>query len=282
MSDGTFSVQPAIFSQFYVFHAPYLKKVIPLIFCLLPNKTYSTNCRLFEIIKNEAKMIGTSFEPKKIHIDYEAAMIKAVSNVFSSKCVQGCLFHYCQCLWRKVQELGLSVAYRQHRHVKQWIRRYSALPLLPVDDVEKGFFDINENAPVPSDGIITQKQIDDFSDYILETWVHDTNAKFNREIWNQFSNEGPRTTNNAEGWHNKLNQQAKSRQSLFQFVHFLQGLQVDLDSTKFDLISESPSRQSARYNCANETLKVAKENYSSGNVPLLLYLDSVSVALKLD
>lgn len=80
----------------------------------------------------------------------------------------------------------------------------------------------------------------------------------------------------------KLNQDAKSRLSFFQFVSFLQKLQLDLDATKFNLISESPSRQNNKYRMINESLGTAKLNYASGNVPILSYLDSVSSALKLD
>ena len=100
--------------------------------------------------------------------------------------------------------------------------------------------------------------------------------------WNQFNNDGPRTTNNAEGFHNRLNRDAQTRLTLFKFVHFLKELQLDLDVTKIDLISESPSRQTNKYQKINETIEIAKQNYKTGNVPILRYLDSVSIVIKLD
>lgn len=255
---------------------------MPLLFCLLPDKTYNTYCRLLAIIKNLAHSIGSQFNPKSIHIDFELAMIKAVRETFSSDCVRGCLFHYCQCIWRKVQELGLASSYKKFKNIRRWVRRFSALPFLPVHDIDDGWIAITETAPEPQSEVINKEQIDKFHEYMLGTWINDSDATFDRNIWNQFQNAGPRTTNNAEGWHHKLNQDAKSRLSFFQFVSFLQKLQLDLDATKFNLISESPSRQNNKYRMINESLGTAKLNYASGNVPILSYLDSVSSALKLD
>ncbi len=280
ISDGTFSVHPDIFAQLYVFHAPYLGQVMPFLFCLLPDKTYSTYCRLIELIKAAANAIGTYFKPKKIHIDYEQAMIKAISSIFSKNCVQGCYFHYSQCIWRKVQELGLSVSYINHTDVREWIRRFTALPLLPIKDIDDAFLEIHESAPNPQTNIISFDQIQRFHDYMIDTWIHEDDAKFDRHLWNQYLNAGPRTTNNAEGWNHKLNQQAKSRLPFFQFIHLLQNIQEDIDASKFDLISESPSKRQNKYKIANDKITIAKQNYESGNVPILPYLDSVSFTIK--
>ncbi len=281
VSDGTFSVHPEIFAQFYVIHGPYLGKVIPLLFCLLPDKTYNTYCRLLEIIKHEAKLIGCSFNPKKVHIDYEIAMINAVSEVFSEDRVQGCLFHYSQCLYRKVQEFGIASSYKTHKHVKQWIRKFSAIPFLPVNDIDNAWIEITENSPRAQIDIITNEQIVKFHDYMLNTWIHDSEALFDRKIWNQHNNKGPRTTNNAEGWNNKLNLQAQSGLSFFKFIYLLQKIQVDLDIQKFELISASPSRRKSKYALIDESIATAKINYLGGHVPLLSFLHSVSCVLKL-
>ncbi len=281
VSDGTFSIHPDIFTQFYVFHATYLGKVLPLLFCLLPDKTFNTYIRLLGLIIDAANKIGCRFDPKKFHIDYELAMINAISEMFSSDRVQGCLFHFSQCIWRRVQEFGLSVSYKKHKHIRDWIRRLTAIPFLPLTDIDDGFIEIVENSPDPQNEIINQEQIDKMHGYMLRTWVMDNNAKFHRRIWNQYTNDGPRTTNNAEGWNNKLNQEAKSRLSFFQFIHFLQKLQVDIDASKFDLVSESPLSRRNKYTVVNESIHTAKLNYASGTVPLLTYLDSVSIAIKL-
>jgi hypothetical protein len=66
------------------------------------------------------------------------------------------------------------------------------------------------------------------------------------------------------------------------FLEWKELLQVDFAATKFNLIRESPSRQRSKYKLINENFAAAKLNYASGNVHILSYLDSVSIALKLD
>ncbi len=281
ISDGTFTVHPDIFAQLYVFHAPYLNKVLPLLFCLLPDKTDNTYCRLLVLIRRLSSSIGSTFKPKNIHVDFEAAMIKAVCEIITPDCIRGCLFHFSQCIWRKVQELGLASSYKKFRHIRQLIRRFSALPFLPVEQIDDGWISITENCPDTEIEVISAEQIEKFHSYMLSTWVDDMEAIYDRNIWNQYRNDGPRTTNNAEGWNHKLNQDAKSRLSFFQFVSFLQNMQADLDATKFNLISESPSRQRNEYKLINKSIAIAKSNYATGNVAILSYLDSVSIALKL-
>lgn len=228
----------------------------------------------------KAKSIGFSFDVKKIHIDYELAMIKAVKNVFPDSIIQGCLFHYSQCLWRKVQDLGIVSAYNGDSNVRRWIRRFSALPFVPLKTIDDAFLEIYENAPCPS-RTITSEQVEKFHDYMVETWVDELDSKFNRNLWNQFDNDGPRTTNNAEGFNHKLNHDAKARLTLFQFVHFLQKTQNNIDKIKFDLISGTPSPRSIKARNVNKSIERAKCNFSRGNVDILHYLDSVSFAIKL-
>ena len=48
--------------------------------------------------------------------------------------------------------------------------------------------------------------------------------------------------------------------SIFQFIHFLQRMQVDLEAAKFKLISESPSNRQTKYVVADEELEIAKKS----------------------
>ena len=41
-------------------------------------------------------------------MDFEAAAHRAISEEFSNILRKGCNFHFGQCLWRKIQELGLT------------------------------------------------------------------------------------------------------------------------------------------------------------------------------
>jgi hypothetical protein len=46
--------------------------------------------------------------PRFITIDFERGAIGALKNIFPNALIKGCNFHFNQCLFKKIQELGLS------------------------------------------------------------------------------------------------------------------------------------------------------------------------------
>ncbi|XP_046544041.1 uncharacterized protein LOC124254199 [Haliotis rubra] len=90
--------------------------------------------------------------------------------------VKGCFFHYCQVIWRKVQDLGLAVAYREDLEISRWVRREAGLPLLPQNSIQDTWVDAMDDAPdVPRAAT--------FNDYMVTTWV-DNDARFRLPLWN--------------------------------------------------------------------------------------------------
>ncbi|XP_046566692.1 PCNA-interacting partner-like [Haliotis rubra] len=59
--------------------------------------------------------------PSCVQTDFELAAIHAIEREFPSAEVKGCFLHYCQAIWRKVQDLGLAVAYREDLEISRWI-----------------------------------------------------------------------------------------------------------------------------------------------------------------
>jgi hypothetical protein len=61
--------------------------------------------------------------------------------------------------------------------------------------------------------------IGQFHDYVVNTWIGD-NARFNRDLWNQYERlEESRTINAFEGWHHKVNQYVgKPHPNLWEFL----------------------------------------------------------------
>ena len=64
-------------------------------------------------------------------IDFEPAMWKAAPRVFPGIDIKGCCFHWCQCVWRKIQELGLVTSYKNDPGTFKLCRQLMALPYLP-------------------------------------------------------------------------------------------------------------------------------------------------------
>ena len=134
--------------------------------------------------------------------------MKATLEVFPDAQRKGCFFHFCQCLWRKLQGLGLAVAYKEMPEIRTWFRMALALPMLPVAQVVDGFNLVKERSPdVP--------RIQEFNDYLFTTWV----TGFPLEMWNYFRYDGPRTNNHVEGFHNRLKKKAwKAHPNLYEIV----------------------------------------------------------------
>ncbi|RWS24035.1 uncharacterized protein B4U80_10646 [Leptotrombidium deliense] len=198
-SDGTFKSVPKLFEQLYTFHVKEDKQMIPVAYCLLPNKSSSTYERLLTLLRNWIASLGFIFKPDEIMIDFEQAMIKAINKVFPTTRVRGCLFHYRQAIYRHVQECGLSAAYNEPRavdddgneiinDVRKAIRRFLGLPFLPVNEIEDAHTEMMEHVD------LNDARISSFCDYHLDTWMKD-DAKFPKEIWNQYGNFCDRTNN---------------------------------------------------------------------------------------
>jgi hypothetical protein len=58
------------------------------------------------------------WSPKIINVDFEAAVLSATNKVFPDSVITGCNFHFNQCLWRQIQNIGLTVEYKQNEHPK--------------------------------------------------------------------------------------------------------------------------------------------------------------------
>ncbi|XP_046546688.1 uncharacterized protein LOC124256769 [Haliotis rubra] len=83
--DGTFFVCPNLWLQVYIIHCLVNGKMFPVAFALLPNKTKRTYVRLFTLLKDiVVRRLGIELSPEIFQIDYEAAVISAISEV--SRC----------------------------------------------------------------------------------------------------------------------------------------------------------------------------------------------------
>jgi hypothetical protein len=80
----------------------------------------------------------------RFQIDFEAAAIKAIRHVFPNARVTGCFFHFTQAVWRKVGKVGLQSQYNDgDEKIIKIVRRYAALPLLKVEDIDDAFLSVN-------------------------------------------------------------------------------------------------------------------------------------------
>ena len=131
--DGTFNSFPSIFGQLYTVHFRFAGQTFAAVFALLPDRREQTYVRFLDILKNAARDIGLTFSPRIVLIDFEPAIRTAIASILSKTVIRGCFFHFAQCIWRKVQDLGLVTAYKQNSSLRKTVRRIAALPLMPLN-----------------------------------------------------------------------------------------------------------------------------------------------------
>ena len=116
---------------------------------------------------------------------------KAIKTVFPSADLRGCFYHFTHCIGRKTQSLRLAVPYKGDQDIKRFIRQAAVLPLVPIRHVEDVWFNAEDH----------HLYVTRFADYVTDYWIENNEPA----EWNHFITDGPRTTNNIEGWHSRIN-----------------------------------------------------------------------------
>ncbi|XP_041356817.1 uncharacterized protein LOC121374011 [Gigantopelta aegis] len=204
--------------------------MVPVAFALMPNRTSATYVRLFNQLSSVVEeKTGFDLSPEVVQTDFEIAAIQAIEEIFPDADTRGCLFHFSQCMLRKVQGLGLMRLYRADQGVQTLVRRAASLPLLPIDHVQDVWIDIMNERP---DHLPHETE---FTDYVTTTWVDD-DSLFKVAMWNQHGSIGPRTNNHLEGWHSKLNRSlTKAHPNIYEFINKLKDVEEKTRRTLIQL-----------------------------------------------
>ena len=212
--DGTFEVCPSMFYQLYTINAFIHGKQFPLLYALLPAKSREVYNRMFMLLKESMQNFGIQIiNPQNVIFDFELALIQAAELHFPGANLHGCYFHFAQCLWRKVQELGLSSDYKDDEHIRAFIQKSAALSFVPITFVRIAWNNIKQAMP-------PDPRLQQYCDYFESTWL---NGNFRLPMWNYFAYDGPCTNNHLEGWHNRLKRIArKSHPNIYEMLELLQ------------------------------------------------------------
>ena len=139
--DGTFSTCPSEFYQVYILHASINNLIIPVMYALLQRKNKDTYIELLSAIRDQFVSLSI------ISIDFEQSVIQAIKEVFHDEVsVQLCYYHLNQSIWRKVQDLGLAIKYKEDKNFRSAVKMIPALAFLPTNTVKRGnlyFFQIS-------------------------------------------------------------------------------------------------------------------------------------------
>ncbi|KRZ17403.1 hypothetical protein T11_1024 [Trichinella zimbabwensis] len=100
--DGTFKVVPQWYQQLFTIHAFVACKLVPAVYCLCTDKDIGTYGFIFQALINKAAVLRVNLNPQTIICDFETALIPVIQGYFLNTRVQGCYFHFCQAVHRKV------------------------------------------------------------------------------------------------------------------------------------------------------------------------------------
>lgn len=228
--DGTFKSSPTLFTQLFTIHAFKHCTYIPLVFCLLPDKKQENYEAVFRHLRCKMAELEIEFEPEVLFADFEIAIHNAVSTTLPNCMIKGCRFHLAQSWWRRIQTLGLSIAYKKKEEEEEeecdeelgsFLRLFFGLPFLTSSEVEDFFTD--ELMAIQPDNEKVQK----FCDYILENYIL-PDSKFPPEMWADYTETTTRTTNACESFHARLNALIPSpHPNIFKLIAVLLGFQAE-------------------------------------------------------
>ena len=271
-ADGTFKCVPHLFNSLYTLHVMRDGLMITILYCLLTNRTSRTYINMLRMIQDICVDHASIFNPQSFTIDFEAAMITAINTVFPVARIMGCLFHFTQCLRRKVQEIGLSRQYAANsgkNEIQKTVRRVAALAFVKIEDLDESFTEIVQQMP-------ENDQLDEFMSYFYDNFFK-RNSRFKREIWNHFYNDGPRTNNHVEGWHNSFNQRI-NRYHVNIWI-FLEKMIEQQEIFENNLLI---ARQGTQINPRNrkdaardKRIQLQKLKYEQGRLTKLEFIDSI-------
>lgn len=209
--DGTFKIAPQGFLQVLTIQSLLFGRVFPLAYVFMCDKKESSYAKVF----SKLKTLLTTLNPKYIITDFERALINSVVSEFPAAISNGCIFHFGQAIWKRIQALKQVKRYKLDKLYKQMVMMLLNLAFVPVEDVRNAYI-------VVKDWIVRKEIINsgDVLDYFETVYIgiFSTDLIIIKEpmyelsFWNVYQrvfNNIPRTTNSVEGWHRSINQKAE-------------------------------------------------------------------------
>ena len=261
--DGTFKCCPSLYTQLFTIHGLSNNFVVPLVYALLSDKSSASYYKLFDILRQAIFALGAVLDPKIVVSDFESGLVDAMRVHFPQTSHSGCHFHYTQAVYKKVQDLGLTSAYKeklQENKIKEFVQLCMALAFIPKSEVVVQF---NECV-----SILTEEHrqlLERFIVYFRDTWAE---GLFAIKLWNKYGQDFlHRTNNRVESWHSTLKQKLPTHPNVFLLVTALKKME---DGTRLTLMKadagESPPRRRPKYIKLEEKLVKMHQQHQNGEI----------------
>ncbi|KRZ15963.1 hypothetical protein T11_14911 [Trichinella zimbabwensis] len=129
--DRTFKIVLEWYQQLFIIHVFIAGKLVLLVYCLTVQKDLPTYRENFDNLILKAAVLG----PQTIICDFETALIPALQGTFLGAYIQGCYFHFCQAVLRKVTDLRMRTSYIHETATKKKVKMLLTMVSLPLHDV---------------------------------------------------------------------------------------------------------------------------------------------------
>jgi len=212
--DGTFGVAPRQFNQLFVIRTMKDDVAVTCVYAFLPTKDQSSYEEMLTAVLNKCQELGLVPDPLTISCDFEAAIHNSIRTMFGySVNIQGCFYHLTQSTWRRVQQEGLTVPYKEDETIRHAVGMLDGLAFLPKDKVKEGLQHVRDIAPESVVDIVKYFDINYISGPFRATRGENRNLVMKRthsprfpvDVWNVHNatvNDRSRTNNVCESWNN--------------------------------------------------------------------------------
>lgn len=244
---------------------------IPVCYSLLPGKKESHYDRTINAVVNSRVAI---LQPEYIICDFEVAIINACRKLFPLSKLSGCLYHLTKNLLRRVQHEKLFRKYSNDKKFRLAVRSLVALAFVPPNDVYLRFNTLRNSYPSDSD----ERKI---ISYFYNNYIGYSYDEVNYPVsfWNcydRFIGNIPRTNNEVEGWHHKINSNLSgSHPTLWTCIEVLQNEQSFWENNVNRIRAGLGESQKVKYRLLDRRLKTIVESYNTV-LDDLEYLKAVS------
>jgi hypothetical protein len=236
-----------------------------LCFYFLENKRKTTYVAAINEMVKIFNAYKLNLKPQRILTDFETALQDCFSVVFKEAEIKGCYFHFNQCIFRKIQALGLVGSYLNNSSFRDWICKFYTLPLIPVDKLHSAFTILSQSLPFRNDAV------DKFIQYFIKQWLK---GIVSPEVWNHHDSKR-RTNNGLEGYHSALNNKFHGNHADIQ--SYLDNLKiVSINSTHHYLSNSSKVSRKYQSNRQYESdldIELLHVEYHSGRMTFEDYFE---------
>ncbi|CAF4823862.1 unnamed protein product [Rotaria socialis] len=263
--DGTFASAPIGFEQLVIIMGNINGEGVPLVWALTSNRKQQTYDKIWSEIINWSLKKESRMKVKRFILDFEAAQRNSIERHFVGAEITGCWFHFCQCLYRNIGQLGLIPSYKDDAAIITWLRSFMALPLVDNDILPYAIEYLQRHIPTGSD------QCCEFLRYFESQWL----LSVPRQYWH-VGNLIPRSNNWIEGYNNRIGNRFGNRPNIWLFLYRLlieeQIIEQRVQQLVFGKIQTNGSALAPENDTISRSISNLNKKYIDGDLDIEKYL----------